>query len=86
MAPGLSLALIGNASGSNVLEGKKCTRGVFSPQLKLVVSTFNSDPVRHDFKVTLLALMAGVTMLLFIACSNVTNLLLARPQPEKRKL
>jgi putative ABC transport system permease protein len=58
----------------------------FSPQLKLVVSTFNSDPVRHDFKVTLLALMAGVTMLLFIACSNVTNLLLARATTREKEI
>src|SRR5580692_9276014 len=50
----------------------------FPPQFRIVVGTLNSESVGLNFKVGLLALMAAVSVLLLIACSNVANLLLAR--------
>jgi predicted permease len=58
----------------------------FPPQFRLVVNTFSSDRVGDDFKVTIFALMTAVTMLLFIACSNVTNLLLARATTREKEI
>lgn len=49
----------------------------FRPQFKMDINTLTDVSVGH-FKLALFALMAAVTMLLMIACSNVANLLLAR--------
>jgi predicted permease len=58
----------------------------FADHLRIVVNSFNRDAVAQDFRTTLFALMAAVTMLLFIACSNVANLLVARATTREKEI
>ena len=57
----------------------------FRTNYRLVTNSLTDKSVGR-FKVTLFAMMAAVSMLLFIACSNVANLLLARATVREREI
>lgn len=58
----------------------------FPSGFKMESNTFGPDAVERDFKITLFSLMAAVTMLLLIACSNVANLFLARATAREKEI
>jgi predicted permease len=57
----------------------------FRTNYRLVVNSLTSESVGR-FKVTLFAMMAAVSMLLLVACSNVANLLLARATVREKEI
>lgn len=54
--------------------------------VELVDASRGVSPQRHAFRQSLLILMAGVALLLIVACANLANLLMARSSTRQREL
>jgi predicted permease len=61
-------------------------RELLNQQLKISPGARGASRVRHDFSHSLTALLAGVGVLLMIACANLANLLLARNAARKAEM
>ena len=57
----------------------------YPPNFAVIPKSF-SDAIVADFKDLLFALIAAVAMVLFLSCSNVANLLLARASAREREI
>jgi predicted permease len=57
-----------------------------APHIRIEGGSTGSSPVREEFRQPLLALLAGVVLLLLIVCLNVSHLILARATGRQREL
>jgi putative ABC transport system permease protein len=85
LKPGVSLQAASADLGVVVKGLEKTYPAWFRTNYRLVVNSVTDESVGR-FKVTLFAMMAAVSMLLLIACSNVANLLLARATVREKEI
>jgi len=82
---GVSLKTAAADLGVIAKRSEKAYPAWFRADYRLVVSSLTDESVGR-FKGTLFAMMAAVSMLLLIACSNVANLLLARATVREKEI
>src|SRR6266436_3145004 len=85
LKPRISLQAASADLGIVVKRLEKTYPAWFRTSYRLVVNSLTDESVGR-FKVTLFAMMAAVSMLLLIACSNVANLLLARATVREKEI
>jgi putative ABC transport system permease protein len=85
LKPGISLQAASADLGIVVKRLEKTYPAWFRTNYRLVVNSLTDESVGR-FKVTVFAMMAAVSMLLLIACSNVANLLLARATVREKEI
>ena len=96
LAPGVTSAQA--ASGTTVIYREVLKQDLLARQLKFTDEqlarahvelddiSHGYSPQRNSFRQSLLILMAGVALLLVVACANLANLLLARSSARQREL
>jgi putative ABC transport system permease protein len=82
---GVSLQAASADLGAVVKGLEKTYPAWFRTNYRLVINSLTDESVGR-FKATLLAMMAAVSMLLFIACTNVANLLFARATVREKEI
>ena len=96
LAPGLSVAQATAAavvSFRQVDRQNRASRGIRIDEaeearisVELVDASRGVSPQRNEIRQSLLILMAGVALLLIVACANLANLLMARSAARQREL
>ena len=78
---------IGRATAARLASrGFKIDEAALRQTVELVDASRGFSPQRKAFRQSLLILMAGVALLLIVACANLANLLMARSSSRQREL